>query len=191
MKKIIIGLLFVGLIVGYYYYLSHRTPEIESNPVENAAVERLVHRNLDSEYYPEFPRDVVDFYSQVVVAYYENPLTDEQIEALGKQARKLFDEELLERNPENEFLENLKNDISEYNTLDRKIYNYNIERARDIDLFTFEGKNYAKVSASYSVKEKTDLAIIYQDYTLRKGEDGHWHILFWESIGSVNNANEQ
>lgn len=180
------------MIVGYYFYLSHRPINTENKgTIENENVIRLVHRNLDGEYYPEFPRDVVDFYSQIVVAYYDKPLSDAEIEALGKQARKLFDDELLARNPEEDFLQNLKNDILEYKTLERKIYNYNIERARDIDLFSFEGKNYAKVSTSYSMKEKTNLAIVYQDYTLRKGEDGRWHILFWESVGSVNNTNGQ
>lgn len=178
--------------MGYYFYLSYRPRDTKDNlNTENQAVARLIHRNLDGEYYPEFPRDVVDFYSQIVVAYYEKPLSEEEIEALGKQARKLFDPELLERNPEEEFYENLKNDIAEYNTLDRKIYNYNIERERDIDFFTFEGKNYARISTSYSVKEKTNLAIVYQDYTLRKGEDGRWHILYWESMGTVNDADGQ
>lgn len=179
-KKFIIGILFIALIVGYYSYLSNKEPKTEEKTITNEEVGKLISRNLEGIYYPEFPRNVVEFYSRIVQAYYYTKLTDDEIEALGSQARKLFDEELLEKNPEEEFYENLKLDIAEYNRLERKVYSYTIEDASEIENFSLDGKQYAVVSVRYLVREKGSVANIYEDYTLRKDEDGKWKILFWD-----------
>lgn len=141
---------------------------------------KLISRNLEGAYYPEFPRGVVEFYSRIVKAYYYTELSEEEIEALGSQARKLFDGELLDKNPEGEFYKNLKLDIESYNEVERKIYDYTIEDSDEIEIFTFDGKQYAIVTAGYLMREKSSVVTIYEDYTLRKDEDGMWKILFWD-----------
>lgn len=181
LKKIIIGLILVGLVVGYYFYLSNRTPDTEKVVSSNEEVSKLINRNLDSTYYPEFPTDVVKFYSRIVQAYYTTGLSNKEVKALGTQARKLFDIELLTRNPEEEFYTNLQNDVAEYNQLERIIPDFTIESASDVKPFTFQGDTYAKVTAAYLVREKGSIATIYQEYTLRKDESGRWKILYWES----------
>ncbi len=181
-KNIIIPICIVCLVVGYYFYLSNRTvdaPEVQTTGSQK--VTKLIAKNLDGSYYPEIPTEVVDLYSQIIEAYYYTELSDDEIEGLGAQARKLFDDELLANNPEEEFYKNLKADIEEYNKLQRKVYAYSIEKESKTDYFTFENNSYAKVSAAYVVREDGASATIYEDYTLRKGQDGRWKILFWEN----------
>lgn len=182
LKSIIVSVCIVCLIVGYYFYLSNRpvqAPAVQTG--HSQKVTRLISKNLDGTYYPELPTAVVDLYSQIVEAYYFTELSDDEIKGLGSQARKLFDDELLERNPEKDFYQNLKADIADYNKVQRKIYAYTVEKANEIDVFTFENKNYARVSAAYVVREDGASATIYEDYMLRKGADGRWKILYWEN----------
>lgn len=190
MKKIVITVVLVSLVVGYYFYLSNRNINTEKNNSETSDVSKLISRNLDGEYYPEFPRDVVAFYSKIVQAYYYTELSEKEIEGLGSQARKLFDAELLEKNPESQFFENLKNDIKEYNEAERKIYGFTVENANDVDIFSFQGENYARVTAAYIMREKGSAATVYEDYTLRKDEDGKWKILYWEVAVPSEEDNE-
>lgn len=183
LKNLIIGLVLVGLIVGYYFYLSNRQVDNTEKVVStNEEVSKLINRNLDGSYYPEFPGDVVKFYSRIVQAYYLTELSQKEIHALGMQARKLFDVELLGYNPEEEYFKNLEQDIEEYRKLERIIPDYTIESSSDIQTFTFQGDQYAKVTAAYMVREKGNFATIYQEYTLRKDKDGRWKILYWESV---------
>lgn len=160
--------------------MSNREIKPEDNKSETTEVTRLITKNLDGDYYPEFPRDVVIFYSRIVKAYYYTELQEDEIEALGQQARKLFDEELLKENPEEEFFDNLKEDIRQYNEVERKIHGFTVEKSADIDTFMFKGMEYAKVTAGYIVREKGKTATIYEDYILRKDQDGKWKILYWE-----------
>lgn len=135
-----------------------------------------------NEYYPEFPRDVVTLYSRIVKQYYFEELTETEIEKLAGQARLMFDQELLDANPLDQFLEDLKTDISNYNNVGRRIHDYKVEKSQDIDMFTFEEKEYAIVSASYLVREGSNVLYVNEDYTLRKDEEGRWKILYWESV---------
>lgn len=182
-KKLIILIILAMLVVGYYYYVSHRNigDRADGTDVDNQ-VNKLITRNLEGQYYPEFPRNVVDLYAQITKAYYYTELTDDQIEALGLQAKKLFDDELAENNPDEEFIENLKADINAFRSNKIRINDYSVERASDIEIFTFQERDYAKVAVVYYFYENEgkNRERVYQMYTLRKSEDGRWGILFWD-----------
>lgn len=175
----------VAIVVGYYYYLSNRVIDTGNSDAANEEIEKLITRNLEGDYYPQLQRDVVIFYSRIMKAYYYTQLTDAQIEALGKQARNLFDEELLMRNPEDEFYENLKNDINEYNKAKRKILDYKVQSSSEIKTFTFQEQTFSIVRAAYYMKDSSPYTT-YQDYVLRKDDNGQWKILFWELVEPVN-----
>ena len=74
MKKAIrIGLSVIicaGLVVGYYYYLSHRN---DNNTTEDATkvteVDKILQKDFD-EQYPTSPREVVKWYNRIITAYY-------------------------------------------------------------------------------------------------------------------------
>lgn len=189
LKKIIVIAVSVALVVGYYFYLSNRVIDTGNSDAAAEEIQKLITRNLEGDYYPELQRDVVIFYSRIVKAYYYTELTDDQIEALGKQARNLFDEELLMRNPEDEFLENLKQDISDYNKANRKVLDYKVQSSSEIKTYTFQGDSYAVVRAAYYMKDSAPYTV-YEDYTLRKDENGQWKILFWETVEPVDYEND-
>lgn len=182
-KVVLIFLALAGLVVGYYYYLSNR--EVKEEPKKNTSekeVNELIAKRLDVNY-PGTPIEVLNMHLRITKAYYKSPLTEEQIEKLGAQARYLFDQELLEANPEEEHIKKLKEDIKNYNSKTRYVSDYTIERNSEIKYKTLAGKNYAMVDVLLYIREGSKLFPTPMQFTLRKDESGDWKILFWERNG--------
>ena len=181
MKKAIrIGLSVIicaGLVVGYYYYLSHRN---DNNTTEDATkvteVDKILQKDFD-EQYPTSPREVVKWYNRIITAYYGEEYTDEQLEGMADQARKLLDDELLQYNPKDTYLENLKKDIDNYKTLNKKIVQSSVSDSNDITYATVKGASCAYVNAYYLSKEGSNYSRTYQEFVLRKDSKGKWKIL--------------
>lgn len=181
MKKAIrIGLSVIicaGLVVGYYYYLSHRN---DTNTTEDATkvteVDKILQKDFD-EQYPTSPREVVKWYNRIITAYYGEEYTDEQLEGMADQARKLLDDELLQYNPKDTYLENLKKDIDNYKTLNKKIVQSSVSDSNDITYATVKGSSCAYVNAYYFSKEGSNYSRTYQEFVLRKDSKGKWKIL--------------
>ena len=181
MKKAIrIGLSVIicaGLVVGYYYYLSHRN---DNNTTEDATkvteVDKILQKDFD-EQYPTSPREVVKWYNRIITAYYGEEYTDEQLEGMDDQARKLLDDELLQYNPKDTYLENLKKDIDNYKTLNKKIVQSSVSDSNDITYATVKGASCAYVNAYYFSKEGSNYSRTYQEFVLRKDSKGKWKIL--------------
>ena len=97
--------------------------------------------------------------------------------ALGDQARKLMDEELLAKNTREEFFAALSLDIASYRERERTISSTSISSTNEVEIKTIDGVAYATVDASYFIKEGKTFERTYQEYILRKDEEGKWKIL--------------
>ena len=180
-------LVLVLLGLGYYAYLSGKeTPTPAENVTEVSEVGKLVARDLDADY-PNTPRKVLDFYSQITVCFYEDGLTDENLQKLCDQSIKLFDEELLLVNPEATFVDNTKAEIEEFRAIERKITDYVIEETSEIDFYKEDGRECAKISVKYFLYDESGFSKTYEDFLMRKDESGRWKILGWQ----ITPANEQ
>lgn len=180
-------LLMVVLALGYYAYLSNKDkPTPAETTSEVSDVGRVVARNLDTDY-PNTPRKVLDFYSQITKCFYEEGLTEENLQKLCDQSIKLFDDELLAVNPKETFLEHTKAEIEEYNAIERVITDYVLEDSGDVDYYTKDGREYATISVKYFLYDKSGFSRTYEDFLMRKDENGRWKILGWE----MTSASEQ
>lgn len=190
MKKfrVTIGvLLVVVLALGYYAYLSNKdkpTPAEATSEVSD--VGKVTSRDLDADY-PNTPRKVLDFYSQITKCFYEEDLTEENLQKLCDQSVKLFDDELLAVNPKETFVENTKAEIEEYNAIERVVTDYVLEESGDIEYYTKDGREYAAISVKYFLYDKNGFSRTYEDFLMRKDENGRWKILGWE----MTSAGEQ
>lgn len=182
-KKLIIFVIMAALVVGYYYHVSNRVVKDKADKPTDSQVSKLINRDLDGQYYPEFPRNVVDLYAQITKAYYFTELTDDEIKALGLQAKKLFDSELAEKNPDEEFFQRLKAEINSFRENKIRINDYSVQKSSDVKTYTYEDRSYAKVAVVYYFYENEgkNRKYLYQMYTLRKSDDGKWGILYWEA----------
>ena len=139
-------------------------------------MDKILQKDFD-EQYPTSPREVVKWYNRIITAYYGEEYTDEQLEGMADQARKLLDDELLQYNPKDTYLENLKKDIDNYKTLNKKIVQSSVSDSNDITYATVKGASCAYVNAYYFSKEGSNYSRTYQEFVLRKDSKGKWKIL--------------
>lgn len=178
-RKIIILALTAVLVVGLYYFCSRREKDNNDKISANDPYSIIVSKDLELNY-PSTPKAVVTFYSDILQQIYLEDYNDEQVEALAKQARGLFDEELLTLNPYDAYMANLLVEREVYSKAGRYISGYEVENGYNIEYLSYQGADYAKVNTKYYVREGSNLIYTYHEYTLREDEDGRWRILFWE-----------
>lgn len=169
------------LAVSYYYYLSNRTSKQDATAqaVVNEELAALTSRDLANNY-PESVKEVVKLHMRMSKMYYTEDLTDEQIEALAKQERILFDDELKSKQTDAEFIVSLKKDITDYKAIKRYISDFKLEGSSNVKYMTLDGKKYASILGLYYIREGSDLKYSYTKFTLRQDEEGHWKLLYWE-----------
>lgn len=180
-RTIIVIAVLVALGLGYYYYLANKDTGKDATDIaaDTGEVSVLISKDIMANY-PESPKDVVNLYARITKAYYDTSLTDEQIEALGKQARLMFDDELKNTQTDADFYEKLKEDIGNYNSTKIRISSYVIQSAAKTKYSTFKDRQYASIALVYYLRQGDKLIDSPTKFTLRKDDDGHWKILFWE-----------
>lgn len=180
-RTIIVIAVLVALGLGYYYYLANKDTGKDATDIaaDTSEVSVLISKDIMANY-PESPKDVVNLYARITKAYYDTTLTDEQIEALGKQARLMFDDELKNTQTDADFYEKLKEDIGNYNSTKTRISSYVIQSAAKTRYSTFKDRQYASIALVYYLRQGDKLIDSPTKFTLRKDDDGHWKILFWE-----------
>ena len=180
-RTIIVIAVLVALGLVYYYYLANKDTGKDATDIaaDTSEVSVLISKDIMANY-PESPKDVVNLYARITKAYYDTSLTNEQIEALGKQARLMFDDELKNTQTDADFYEKLKEDIGNYNSTKTRISSYAIQSAAKTKYSTFKDRQYASIALVYYLRQGDKLIDSPTKFTLRKDDDGHWKILFWE-----------
>lgn len=142
-------------------------------------VEKLMELNLDDNY-PGNAREVLKIYNRILKCCYNEELTDEQIKKLAEQNQKLFDEQLLEKNPLDQYVEKLKKDIEDYKSKKTTIANIAIQDLAEAEREERGGYKFCNLLVSYIVKDTKGLKTTNEKYYLREDDKGRWKILFWE-----------
>lgn len=167
----------VGLVCGYYYYLSQKNAKSAEDAEDKMTeVEKIIERDFDKNY-PKTPREVVKWYNRIITAFYSEEYTDEELEKMADQARRLMDDELLSYNPRDTYLKNLKADIEDYKTRNKIIVQSSVSDSNDITYATVDGDYCAYVDAYYFSREASDYSRTYEEFVLRMDDEGHWKIL--------------
>ena len=184
MKKVrivIIAVVLVGLVCGGFYYMSSKKDVSVENKTELTTLDKLILKDLESNY-PSTPRAVVKLYNQIITCYYSAEFKDDEFEKLVDQALLLFDDELKAKNPKDEYMKTLSNEIEEYNTKDKTISQTAVCSSNDVLYRNDNGDEIAYVNASYFIKEGKEHVKTYEQYVLRKDEKGNWKILGYYEI---------
>ena len=184
MKKVrivIIAVVLVGLVCGGFYYMSSKKDVSVENKTELTTLDKLILKDLESNY-PSTPRAVVKLYNQIITCYYSAEFKDDEFEKLVDQALLLFDDELKAKNPKDEYMKTLSNEIEEYKTKDKTISQTAVCSSNDVLYRNDNGYEIAYVNASYFIKEGKEHVKTYEQYVLRKDEKGNWKILGYYEI---------
>lgn len=175
---IVMALLAVFIIGGFFLVrrIGLKNLELKKSKTE---VEKLMELNLDDNY-PGNAREVLKVYNRILKCCYNEDLTDEQIKKLAEQNQKLFDEQLLEKNPLDQYVEKLKKDIKDYKDKKTTIANIAIQDLAEAEREERGGYKFCNLLVSYIVKDTKGLKTTNEKYYLREDDKGRWKILFWE-----------
>lgn len=193
MKKagiIIAIVLCAALVCGGFYYMKDYLGS-RNRGDELTEVQKIIARDLQGQY-PQTPREVTKFYNRIIVAYYEGKLTDDEFDAMADQALMLFDEELLEANPKEEYKKSVQADVADFAARKRSITKASVCDSKDV-IYRNDANNgdeIAYVLASYFVKQSNGYDKTYQQYVLRKNEDGNWKILTYYQVQGAESTED-
>ncbi len=184
LKGGILLLFFAVLIVGYYFYLNNRQNQISPPDVKMTVAQELISRNLTTNY-PATPKEVMRFYSDITKCFYNEEYSDEELEQLASQTRMLYDDDLAAINDWARYLVQLKEEITYYKENSIRVSGYNISAATDVDYFTEDGYDFARLHCTYTLKSRSKKQPIEEVFLLRKDEAGHWRIYGWDLAENV------
>ncbi|MDE6622026.1 MAG: hypothetical protein K2K74_16345 [Lachnospiraceae bacterium] len=179
-KNAIIIVILIGLVGGYYFYLSNYKSTEEETVV--TAVQDVLLKNLDNDY-PPTPREVLKYYSDIAKCLCNEDYTEQQFEQMADKLLALYDEELVENNPRDEYIQTLRKDIDEFVQNGYSIVSYTTSKSTDVEEFTADGRMCARMYCTYSVKSGADYTSSRQVFILRReSETGRWKILGFDLV---------
>ena len=183
---VILLILVAVLIVGAFALVAYRTPKSAEEATEVTETDALMNMNLETNY-PSTPREVMKLYNRYMLCLYGvtgEKLTDDEVRALGRKMREIYDEELLEANPEESNLQSLMQEIVAFRNESKVMIQANVCDSNEVEYIDIEGASGALLEASYFVKKGTkEFSRTYQQFLLRKDDRGNWKILGFVKVG--------
>ncbi len=174
--------------IGVYYYLSNRP---ETTPIEKKTeVESILSKDFETSY-PETPTEVVKMYCRMIQCMYNSSLKEDDIGAVMDKMRMLFSSELLENNPRDQHLQDLKKEINEYQKNKSTIANYTVEKNSSVNYKTVNEEELATLQAAIlvNIKKSTKYKKSNEEFILKK-EDKKWKIIGWKLVESTDLTDE-
>lgn len=182
-KGLLIAVVLILLVIGYFYSFSRRNvpqPEETETEIEvMTATQQVLARDLEISY-PPTPREVVKYFSEITQCFYNEELSAEDIYALGMKARDLYDAELVANQTEADYMAALKYDIQDFNNKNRTIVSYEPSSSLDVETFSEDGYEWARLYCNYGVKQGEILYNSNMVFILRKDENEHYKIYGWK-----------
>lgn len=183
---VILILVIAGL--GYYISLINQTKK-QKDTTSKTEKQQLLEYDFEEDY-PKTVRETVKLHCKYLKNAYNGKFKEEELPVANSNMRKLFDEELLAHNSEEQQFEGLKKDIALYNEKKQKFVSYSLEESSQIQYNTEDGKDYAKTTATLNITVGSTAVFVEQEYLLRKDESGKWKILGWQTVQPDADKNE-
>ena len=185
MKKRLSWLLVVIVLVAagitWYYYSSNSDDKSKTEATENTVgeVDKILNRDLE-ESYPYTVREVIQFFVRIQKCYYNEDYTEEELVKLAYKGMELFDTELKNENPFDEYFSDLKDEVEAYKSEEKIINRVIIDKSSEVTYSTVDEQKYASINCTYYLKSKEGTSKVQETYILRKDETGRWKILGWK-----------
>lgn len=179
LKGTVLLIIMVMLVVGYYFYLSNRQTEPKEEDVRISAVQDVLLRDMEKNY-PPSPKEVVRYYSLITQCFYNEKLSEEDLEQLAVRAQELYDEDLAANKTYEQYMDDLKEDIAEFDRDEMEISSFATSSSTDVEYFTQDGREWARLYCVYSIRQRTAMFSTNEVFILRKDDAGHWKIYGWD-----------
>lgn len=181
LKGVLVFLFLAGLIVMYFFHLSNKNQEKEEDPVAVTAVQEVLARNLSTNY-PQTPKEVVKYFSEITKCYYNEEYTDDELIKMADQMLLLYDDELVAYKTHEDYILDLKADIAGYKDNGYKISSYAPSASTDVEFFEQDGYEWARLWCVYTIRASKQTKPIQEVFILRKDVKGHWRIFGWRLV---------
>ena len=181
-RILIVFVVFAIGVVGLFFYISNRSRVVaEGRQQQMTAVQEILARNLDTNY-PPTPKEVLKFYSEITRCFYGEEYTDEELVQLATLSRRLFDDELVANQTDEQYLSALRMDIESWKNDKKVISSYSVSSSTDVQEYSYGGFECAQLYCIYSIRMGTNIAPVQEHFIMRKDSAGHWKILGWELV---------
>lgn len=185
MKKVVIvivAIVCVVLFCGGFYFLQRWSDKEQKKEEQMTEFEKIVTRDMDKNY-PATPREAIKFHNRIVTCCYNGDYSSDELRQLADQEEAMFDDELLANNPREEYVQSLQQDINTFHTTSDSISQTDVCDSNDVIYKTIDGDEIAYVDASYFIRQnKGGFVKTYQQFVLRKDDEGKWKILVFYKI---------
>ncbi len=179
-KSIVVGGILLGMIVGYYFYLSEKSSKDAGDEIiETSLTQDVLAKDLNKSY-PATPREVVKYYNQIQECYYNEDNDEKTIKKVMEKSRELFDEELLEKNDEDTQFKDLMEEVQSFREKKRDIFGWSTDSAEDVEYNNFDGSEWASLNSYYTIRTDGSHTKTTEVFLLRKDAEGQWKIYGWD-----------
>lgn len=177
-----VGMIAVALIlIILYKNITDENKTEQQVNTEVTKVQVLLDKEIETNY-PATPREVVKLYLRIMSCYYNEDLTEDELQGLATQARLLFDEELLQNNPWDEFYANLKSELQLYQEEGKVVVSYEVDKGSAVNYYTKDNSEYASIEAQIITRDSRIRYSTNEKFILRKDTDGNYKILGWQYV---------
>lgn len=173
-------LLAMGCVLLAYYLINLRIEKSKPEDyVQLTAVQEVLSRNLTTNY-PQTPKEVIKYYSEITKCFYNEKWTEEELYALAMKAQELYDHDLVANKTEGQYLSDLKSEIQSFKEKEYHISSYGTSSSTDVYDFTEDGYKFARLYCTYNIRVGTVMQPIEEIFLLRMDSEGHWKIYGWD-----------
>lgn len=182
-KIVIIALVLAAIVLSFFFYQGHRTRQQAQTEVVATVVQSLLMRDLEHNY-PPTPKEVVKYYAEITECFYNEEYSDEELLDLAAKIQELYDAELIANKTQEQYIEDLKQDISKMKKEKYTIASYEVSASTDVEYFSQDGYSCARLYCTFNLRKggATGRAPSLERFLLRKDEAGHWKIMGWELV---------
>ena len=173
-------LLAIGCVLLAYYMINVRIEKSKPEDyVEFTAIQQVLSRNLETNY-PQTPKEVIKYYSEITKCFYNENHTEEELYNLAMKAMEMYDHELAANQTEEVYLKDLKSEIKTFKEKKFHISSYATSSSTDVYYYTHGGSEFARLYCTYNVRTGTVMTAIEEIFLLRMDLNGHWKIYGWD-----------
>lgn len=160
-------------------FLGARSFNFNKDGKNKKEVDKILELDLDGNY-PGNAREVLKVHNRIMKCYYNEDLSDAQIKKLAEKNQKLFDADLIARNPYEIYIQNIKKEIEGYKKSHVAIISTEIQDFSEAERVSRGGYDFCNLLVTYFIKEGKTSRRTVNKYYLREDPEGKWKILFWE-----------
>lgn len=182
-KTVIIVVLLAAIVLTFFLFQGHKSGQQAQSESVATVVQSVLMRDLRYNY-PPTPKEVVKYYAELTECFYNEKYSDEELLQLAAKIQELYDVELIANKTQEQYIEDLKNDIVEMKQDGYTIASYEVSASTDVEYFTQDGYSCARLYCTFYLRKggTSGRAPSLERFLLRQDEDQHWKILGWELV---------